>query len=122
MMSLPVWLTGLCLWSHVPSGKGGLSRGVSVQGVYAWGVSVRGASIRETPRMVMSGRYASYWNAFLIEECFVLRYYSMNVVNNLKNSVKQHNVIAGRNWQSLKINHPPTESIFCFINYFHSSA
>ena len=98
MMSLPVWLTGLCLWSHVPSVKGGdLSRGVSVQGVYAWGVSVRGGSIRETPRMVMSGRYASYWNAFLIEECFVLRYYSMNVVNNLKNSMKQHNIIAARN-------------------------
>ena len=39
-----------------------LSRGVSVQGV-----SVQGVSVMETPRMVMSGRYASYWNAFLLE-------------------------------------------------------
>ena len=53
MMSLPVWLTdpmflpgGLCLWSHAPStGWGSLSKG----------------SLSEN-----SGRYASYWNAFLL--------------------------------------------------------
>ena len=65
MMSLPVW-------PHVPS------RGVSVQ----WGLcpgggslcpggsdlcpGVQGVSVRETPRMVTSGRYSSYWNAFLL--------------------------------------------------------
>ena len=40
MMSLPVWLTvpsgSLCIWSHVPSGGGG----ISVQGVSVWGVGL----------------------------------------------------------------------------------
>ena len=39
---------------------GSLSRGTSV-----WEVSVREVSVRETPHTVTSGRYASYWNAFL---------------------------------------------------------
>ena len=66
---------GLC-----PVGGGSLSRGVSVQGslskgslfggvsvwgVSVWGVSVQGVSVRETPCMLTSGQYASYWNAFL---------------------------------------------------------
>ena len=55
-------LGGLCLWSHVPS------REVSVQGGFCSGVlcpkgSVQGRSL--SPSTVKSGRYASYWNAFL---------------------------------------------------------
>ena len=42
---------------------GALSRGVSVQGVSL----SRGVSVRETPRTVTSGWYASYWNAFLLD-------------------------------------------------------
>ena len=41
----PVPSRGLRLWSHVPSGGGG------------WSL---------TPRTVKSGRYTSYWNAFLL--------------------------------------------------------
>ena len=67
---------GLCLGDLCPGGLcpgGSLSsgRGVSVQGG-GWcprglclGVSVQGVSVRETPYTVTSGRYASYWNAFL---------------------------------------------------------
>ena len=62
---------GLCL-------RGSLSQGVSPGGAslsgglcpgrsLSRGVSVQGVSVMETPRMVMSGRYASYWNAFLLE-------------------------------------------------------
>ena len=39
---------------------GGLSRGRSL----SEGSLSRGVSVMETPRMVMSGWYASYWNAF----------------------------------------------------------
>ena len=54
----------LCPW-------GSLSKGVSVQRISVQGISVkgslsRGVSVRETPRTVTSGRYASYWNAFLL--------------------------------------------------------
>ena len=65
---------GVCVW------------GISVGGFLSWGVSVKGVSVHgclssgvslfrvslsgglcqgEAPRMVTSGRYASYWNAFL---------------------------------------------------------
>ena len=37
-------------------------RGGSLSGVYL----SRGVSVREIPRTVTSGRYASYWNAFLL--------------------------------------------------------
>ena len=72
-------------------GGGGLSGGVSVPGVISvqgglgerWslsgGVSVRGVSLSrrdlcwgdrcQGPRTVKSGRYASYWNAFLLILC-----------------------------------------------------
>ena len=59
---------------------GSPSRGVSVQGVCPGrGVSVQGGSLSEgisvwrglcqgdLPRMVMHGRHASYWNAFLLK-------------------------------------------------------
>ena len=39
---------------------------VSVQG---GGSLSGGVSVRETPRMVMCGQYASYWNAFLFLLC-----------------------------------------------------
>ena len=48
---------------------GGVS--VAVQGALHPGGSLsggslsRGVSVMETPRTVMSGRYASHWNAFL---------------------------------------------------------
>ena len=47
---------------------GSLSRGgVSVPGgLYPGGFLSGGVFIRETPRTVMSGRYASYRNAFLL--------------------------------------------------------
>ena len=48
--------------------RGSLSRGVSVQGVSVRGSLCPGGSLslsRETPRTVTSGRYTSYWNAFL---------------------------------------------------------
>ena len=43
---------------------GGLCPGGSLSG---WRSLSGGVSVRETPRMVMSGRYASYWNAFLFK-------------------------------------------------------
>ena len=52
---------------------GGMGVSVSVLGVgggsqsLSWGVSVRGVSVMETPCMVMSRQYASYWNAFLFK-------------------------------------------------------
>ena len=51
--------------------RGGLSRGVSVRGCLCPGMSLsRGVSVRETPHTVKSGRYASYWNAFLFINSF----------------------------------------------------
>ena len=42
--------------------------GFSVQGgLCPRGLSVRVVSVGETPRMANSGRYASYWNAFLFK-------------------------------------------------------
>ena len=50
-------------WSHVPS-RGSLSSGGSLsRGCMSGG---GGFSVRETPRTVKNGRYASYWNAFLV--------------------------------------------------------
>ena len=60
---------GLCpreSLSRVSLSRVSLSR-VSVPGVFfqeIW-VSVRGVSVRENPCTVMNGQYASYWNAFL---------------------------------------------------------
>ena len=49
-----------------PWGGGSLSRGVSFQRrVSVRGVSVQGGLCQGDIRMVKSGRYASYWNAFL---------------------------------------------------------
>ena len=73
---------GLCRGGSLSGGslsRGSLSRRVFVQwegGSLSrgggWcprglclGVSVQGVSVRETPHTVTSGRYASYWNAFL---------------------------------------------------------
>ena len=107
-------------WSHVSSERVSVSGlmflrgGVYVQGILSRGFLSRlslpegclseGVLSGKPPVRSTSGWYASYWNTFLFEECFVLRFYSMNAVNNFKNSVEQHSVIAGRNWQSLKIN------------------
>ena len=99
----PMFLLGVSISGLIfllVGGRRSLSRGISV-----WGDVCPRGSCQGNPRTVTSERYASYWNAFLFEECFVLRFYSMNVVNNFKNSVKQHNVTVGRNRQSFKINH-----------------
>ena len=72
-----VW--GVSVWGSLSRGslsrrasvQGGLCLGVSVQGrslskgVSVWGSLSREVSVTETPRTVMSGRYASYSNAFL---------------------------------------------------------
>ena len=60
---------------------GSLSRGVSVQGGLCPGgfcpgglcpgvVSVQGGLYQGDPRTIMSGQYASYWNAFLFGSAF----------------------------------------------------
>ena len=57
-------------WSHVPSGVS-LSAGLCLGGLCPEGLCPgrgslsAGVSVRETPRTVMSGWYASYWNDFL---------------------------------------------------------
>ena len=63
MISLPVWLPGpmflpggLCLWSHVPSGR------VSITDT----PFDRDLPGQRPPCTVRSGWYASYWNAFLL--------------------------------------------------------
>ena len=53
---------GLCLGSL---SRGSLSRGSLSGGSLSEGSLSRGISVRETPRTVRRGRYASYWNAFL---------------------------------------------------------
>ena len=61
---------GLCPWRSLSGGLcpgrsllgGSLSRKVSAQGVSVWGVLCQG-----DPRTVMCGRYASYWNAYLLQ-------------------------------------------------------
>ena len=66
------WPRGVSVWGGVLCPGGSLSGGVCPEGVSRGpgglcpeGVSVRGVSVRETPRTVTSGWYASYWNAFL---------------------------------------------------------
>ena len=86
-------LSGVSVWGLCPGGSlsgkgvsvwgslsGGLCLGVSVQGGLSRGVCPgeslsgrgRGVSVRETPRMVTNGRYASYWNAFLFFIYFII--------------------------------------------------
>ena len=80
--------------SHVPSRgglcpggqkggtvQGGTVQGVSVQGVTVQGVSVKGVSVRETPHIVKSGGYISYWNAFLfcINSIFAAKSYQTDI-------------------------------------------
>ena len=71
---------GLCLGGLCPGGL--CLRGVSVWGGSLFGGSLSGGSLSrgrvsvreiprtETPRTVTSGRYASYWNAFLLKIIF----------------------------------------------------
>ena len=66
-----------------PCPEGSLSRGVSVWGVSVHGGSLsRGVSVRETPRTVKSGRYASYWNAYLlfIALAIVYTHFTINLI------------------------------------------
>ena len=70
----------LCLGVSLSGGvsvQGGLCRGgVSVhggslsRGSLSVGPLSGGISVRETPRTVTCGRYASYWNAFLFTNKF----------------------------------------------------
>ena len=62
----------------VSGGEGSVSRGVSVQGSLFRGVSVQGGLCPEglcnrDPRTIKTGRYASYWNAFLFCMFFVTK-------------------------------------------------
>ena len=80
---------GLCpgesLYREGEVSVGGLCLGVSVRGISVQGVSVQGSlctwrgrslsgglcpgvSVKETTRTVISGRYVSYWNAFLLRQ------------------------------------------------------
>ena len=53
--------------SYSVHGEGGLCPGGWGGGSLSRGGSLSGGSVREIPPdMVMSGRYASYWNAFLL--------------------------------------------------------
>ena len=69
---------GLCLGVSVRGSlsRGSLSREVSVQGVSIWGSLSKGGFCpgglcQGDPRTVTSGRYASYWNAFLFKSSFL---------------------------------------------------
>ena len=59
---------GLCPGGALSVHKGSLSRGSLSRGSLPRGISVQGGvSVQEDPtRMIKSGRYASYWNAFLL--------------------------------------------------------
>ena len=71
MMSFPVWLPGPMfllggLWSNVPSWGVSVEEDLCPRGLCTRGISVKVVSVWEgLPDMVKSGRYASYWNAFL---------------------------------------------------------
>ena len=85
MMSLPVWLPGLIflLVGLCPGGLclGSLSRGDLCRGSLLGGSLSRedlcrgggGSLSGGPPRMVKSGRYLSYWNAFLLLIIFVVQ-------------------------------------------------
>ena len=64
----------LTTWSHVPS-RGSLYWRISVQGVYVQGGLCPGVSVWEISVPVKSGRYASYWNAFLFINSFIMVFY-----------------------------------------------
>ena len=62
---------GFCLGGSLSRGslfsKGSLSTGLSVQGVSVQVDTCPGVFVRETPHMVTSGWYTSYWNALLYD-------------------------------------------------------
>ena len=75
-VSVPEGLSwGVCLGGLCPGGLslgglcpgGSLSRESLYRGLCPEGLCPGGVFVMETPRMVMSGRYASYWNAFLLD-------------------------------------------------------
>ena len=80
----------LTTWSHVPS-RGSLYWRISVQGVYVQGGLCPGVSVWEISVPVKSGRYASYWNAFLFINSFIMVFYKklVFVCLKLKNSHSQ---------------------------------
>ena len=63
----PGWGRGVCSWGGVPA-PGGVccQRGVFVSGVGSGGLLLGGVCLVETPHGYCCGRYASYWNAFLL--------------------------------------------------------
>ena len=66
-----MFYTYLWFCSHVglcPGWGSSVQRVVSVQGGFCPGGPLSGGvSVRETPHIVKSGQYASYWNAFLFD-------------------------------------------------------
>ena len=86
--SLPRSVVSVQEWSLCPEVES-LSRGTSVWGrVSVQGISVRGSLSRgglcqrdpqqRPPRMVKGGRYASYWNAFLVLGGLSLHYITLD--------------------------------------------
>ena len=66
MMPLPVWLTGpMFLLGGLCPREGSLSKGFLFGWSLCGGLCPGGLPDRPLSHMVTSGRYASYWNAFL---------------------------------------------------------
>ena len=73
-------------------------KGVSVQGGLCHGRSLsRGYLIGRTPHMVMSGRYTSYWNAFLL---ILFSWHSHNRVTKIISTVL-HGYLVIKHWTLL---------------------
>ena len=71
--SLSRWVLCLGLCPRGSLSGGSLSRGGNLcrgrgEGVSAWGSLSGGVFLRGDPHVVNSGRYASYWNVFLLSE------------------------------------------------------
>ena len=79
-----IWgsLSGVVSVQMGPCPEGTLSRGSLSGGSLSGGSLSRGVSVRETPRTVKSGRYASYWNAYLLFIALAILYthFTINLI------------------------------------------